>query len=576
MTSSDEKKMEGMEMKTLRSAFRRSWAGAAVTSALALSAGAAAAQEILILAEDVPAGLNYDGPSAAIPASQQGMVTLLEPLVGYADGATSDSGVVMPDFTRFEGRLAESWSFDESTLTWTFNLRQGVVGCDGATFNADDVIYTFARAKSVSGAAPIGWFLSNVGSIAGFGVEVFGEDPAAKELGDAVVKIDDYTIQIRQSEPNALFLPVLTIFGLLIFDKETMEANATAEDPWSHDYVNNVGAPGFGGYCLSSWTKNEEISYVANPNYYRGAPDVERVTVRRVPQSSNRVVVLQSGQADLVTGLTPREFDSLRGKEGFAVAGVRGNENMFLHMNFDVPPFDNITLRQAIAHAIPFDQIIANGYFGQATQWMGLVPSGYPGFAPTAQFTYDPDRARELLAEAGFPNGEGLDAFPGAFALSYVSEKESTLGPIVNIIQTALREVGIPATLDPIPQTQYGDRQLVKRDLPFAINDQEKPIGVDAGYATQLFFVSPDKGGLNNMVNYRNPELDALWAEARVNPDPAARDAQLLKIQEMLAADVAWLPIVEYNTQWAFADRLSGLKWYPDNSIRYVDLKVAD
>jgi len=99
---------------------------------------------------------------------------------------------------------------------------------------------------------------------------------------------------------------------------------------------------------------------------------------------------------------------------------------------------------------------------------------------------------------------------------------------------------------------------------------------VDAGYATQLFFVSPESGGLNNMVNYRNPELDALWAEARVNPDPAARDAQLLTIQEMLAADVAWLPIVEYNTQWAFNDRLSGLKWYPDNSIRYVDLKVAE
>jgi peptide/nickel transport system substrate-binding protein len=552
----------------------RTFASVAATSALALTAGSGWAQEILILAEDVPAGLNYDGPSAASPASQQGMVTLLEPLVGYAEGPVAESGVRMPDFSNFEGRLAESWSFDEATLTWTFNLRQGVVGCDGATFNADDVIYTFARAKSVSGAAPIGWFLSNVGSIDGFGPEVFGDDPAAKELGDSIVRIDDYTVQIRQSEPNALFLPVLTIFGLLIFDKETMEANATEEDPWSHDYVNNVGAPGFGAYCLDRWTKDEEISYVANPDYFAGAPDIERVTVRRVPQSSNRVVVLRSGQADLVTGLTPREFDSLRGQEGFTVAGIRGNENMFLHMNFDVPPFDNVTLRQAIAHAIPFEQIIANGYFGQATQWEGLVPSGYPGFAPTAQFTYDPDRARELLAEAGYPNGEGLD--PAVFALSYVSEKESTLGPIVNIIQSALREVGIPASLDPIPQTQYGDRQLVKRDLPFAINDQEKPIGVDAGYATQLFFVSPENGGLNNMVNYRNPELDAAWAEARVDPDPASRDATLLAIQEMLAADVAWLPIVEYNTQWAHKSGITGLRWYPDNSIRYVDLSVAE
>ncbi|MDT2074368.1 MAG: ABC transporter substrate-binding protein [Planktomarina sp.] len=548
-----------------------------VTAALcALSiVGGATAQEILILAEDVPAGLNYDGPAAAIPSSQQGMVTLLEPLVGYADGETI-GGVTLPDFETFEGRLAESWDFDADSLTWTFNLRQGVSGCGGATFDADDVMYTFQRAKSVSGAAPIGWFLSNVASIHGFGPEVFGDDAAAKELGDSIVKVDDYTVQIRQAEPNALLLPVLTIFGLLIFDKEIMEDNATEADPWSHDYVNNIGAPGFGGYCLESWAKNEQITYSAFPDYYRGAPDATRVSVRRVPQSSNRLVVLRSGQADLVTGLTPREFNSLADVDGVTVAGVTGNENLFIHMNFDVAPFDNIKLRQAIAHAIPFEQIIAAGYFGEATQWEGFVPSTYPGYTPSAGFSYNPDKARTLLAEAGYPDGAGLDAFADSFALSYVSEKESTLGPIVNVIQTALREVGIPATLDPIPQTQYGDRQLVKRDLPFAVNDQEKPIGVDAGYAVQLFFVSPEKGGLNNMVNYRNPELDAMWSEARVDPNSVTRDAILAKIQGMLAADVAWLPIVEYRTQWAFNDKINGMKWYPDNSIRYTDLQISE
>lgn len=538
-------------------------------------AGTAMAQDILILAEDVPAGLNYDGPAAAIPSSQQGMVTLLEPLVGYADGETVD-GVILPDFSTFEGRLAENWDFDEESLTWTFNLREGVSGCGGATFDADDVMYTFQRAKSVSGAAPIGWFLSNVASIHGFGPEVFGDDPAAKELGDSIVKIDDYTVQIRQAEPNALLLPVLTIFGLLIFDKEIMEANATEADPWSHDYVNNTGAPGFGGYCLESWAKSEQITYSAFPDYYRGAPDATRVSVRRVPQSSNRLVVLRSGQADIVTGLTPREFNSIADVDGLTVAGVTGNENLFIHMNFDVEPFDNIKLREAIAHAIPFEQIIATGYFGEATQWQGLVPSTYPGFTPATGFSYDPDMARTLLAEAGYADGAGLEAFADAFALSYVSEKESTLGPIVNVIQTALRDVGIPATLDPIPQTQYGDRQLVKRDLPFAVNDQEKPIGVDAGYAIQLFFVSPENGGLNNMVNYRNAELDAMWAEARIDPDSASRDATLATIQDMLAADVAWLPIVEYRTQWAFSNDVSGLKWYPDNSIRYSDLKISE
>ncbi|MFN0116475.1 MAG: ABC transporter substrate-binding protein [Paracoccaceae bacterium] len=542
----------------------------------AAAAAPLAAQEILILSEDIPAGLDYDGPSAAIPAAQQGMVTLMEPLVMYKAGAANDTGVTLPDFSQYEGRLAESWTFDAASLTWTFKLRQGVKGCNGATFNADDVVYTFARAKSVSGAAPIGWFLSNVGSIAGFTTDVFGDNAEAKKLGDEVTRIDDHTVAIRQAEPNALFLPVLTIFGLLIYDKETMEANATAEDPWSHNYANEVNAPGFGGYCLNKWTKGESISYTANPDYFAGAPAVSKVTVQRVPQSSNRVVVLQSGQAQLVTGLTPREYDSLRATEGLAVGGVQGNENLFIHMNFKTPPFDNPKVRQAIAHAIPFDQIIANGYFGQAAQWQGMVPSSYPGFKASAAYAYDPEKARALLAEAGFEGGAGLDAFADAFRLSYVAEKESTLGPIVNIIQTSLREVGIPAELDPIPQTQYGDRQLVKRDLPFAVNDQEKPIGVDAGYAIQLFFVSADKGGLNNMVNYSNATVDETWAKARVEADGAKRSEMVGMIQDQLSADVAWLPVVEYKTQWAHTAKLSGLRWYPDNSLRYVDLKLAE
>lgn len=551
-----------------------------LTTILMASAGmtlaahsAASAQQLLILAEDVVAGFDYDGPSAAIPSSQQGMVTLLEPLVRYAPGAVNESGVQMPDFSKFEGALAESWTYDEATLTWTLKLRQNVKGCNGATFTADDVVYTFARAKSVSGAAPIGWFLSNVASIEGFTPAVFGDDPKAKELGDEVKKIDDYTVQIKQSEPNALFLPVLSIFGLLVFDKETMEEHKTDADPWSHNYVNNENAPGFGAYCLESWKKNQEITYKANTDYYGGAPKIERVSVRRVPQSSNRLVVLRTGQAQLVTGLTPKEYDSLRSVENLKVGGVIGNENMFVHMNFKSKPFDNPKLREAIAHAIPYDQIIKTGYFGQATKWDGVVPSGYPGYAAAkTPFKYDPEQAKKLLAEAGYPDGAGLDAFADAFQLSYVAEKESTLGPIVNIIQSSLRNIGIPASLNPIPQTQYGDRQLVKRDLPFAINDQEKPVGVDAGYAVQLFFVSADKGGLNNMVNYSNATVDDLWAKARIEPDATKRVDMLGQIQSQVYGDLAWLPVVEYKTQWAYSSKLKGMRWHPDNSIRYSDL----
>jgi len=543
-----------------------------------LAASPALSADLLVLAEDVPAGLDYDGASIAIPATQTGVDNLLEPLVYYKEMGTNDEGVIVHDFTQFEGRLAESWSFDESTLTWTFNLRRGVKGCDGATFDADDVIYTFARAKSTSGAAPIGWFLSNVGSIDNFTTAVFGDSPEAmeaKKLGDEVQKVDQYTVKIRQSAPNALFLHVLTIFGTYIYDKETMEANATEDDPWSHKYNDNVNAPGFGAWCLDRWEKDKEFAVSANPDYYRGKPYFDRVVLRKVPQSANRVVILRSGQAGLIERVTPKEFDSLRGVRGVKVAGVLGNENLFVHMNFKTPPFDNPKVRQVIAHAIPYDAIVKDAYFGNAKKWVGQIPTSYTDYhEPSTTYSEDIEKAKALLAEAGFPNGDGLDQYEGAFNMAYVAEKESTLGPIANLIKTNLAKIGIDVQLDPLPQTTYGDRQLVKKDLPFAINDQEKPIAPDAAYGLLLFFVSAEKGGLNTMVNYSNERVDELFASALIEGDAAKRTAQLAEAQEILAKEVAWLPVVEWKTQWAFNDKIKGIKWHADNSIRWFDLSM--
>lgn len=552
------------------------WIGVIGGAALAIAPALAAPSRTLVfLSDDVAAGLDSDGPAAALPNSQTAFVNLMDPLVAYAPGGVNEEGVRRPDFRAFEGRLAERWTYDTATRTWTFALRRGVYGCAGNEFTADDVLYTFARAKSVSGAAPIGWFLLNTGSVAGFTSAVF-KDPAARVLGNAVEKVDRYTVRIRQSEPNVLFLPVLTTFGMLMFDHREVERHATPDDPWAHEYVNNVVAPGFGPYCLERWSKGDQVVFRANPRYYRGRPAIDRVVMKRVPQSSNRYILMRMGQAQLAEKLTPKELKVLRADGPVRVAGIGGNESLFIHMNFGVPPFDSRTFRQAIAAAIPYDRIVRTGYFGQAAKWDGVVPSSYPGFAPRQPpVYYDPKEAERLLAAAGYPGGRGLEKFADALHLIYAAEKEATIGPIATVIRSALRAVGIPVELEPIPLTQYGDRQLVKKDLPFALNDQEKPAVVDAGYAIVLFFVSSDKGGVNNMVRYSNPDVDALWSRIRTEGDPGTRDRLLADAQAQLNRDLAWLPVVEYRTQWALDPSLRGLTWYPDNAIRFFDLSFA-
>ena len=278
--------------------------------------------------------------------------------------ARSNGEVARLDFSRFEGRLAERFEFDATTRTWTFHLRRGVRGCTGNELTADDVIYTFARAKSVSGAAPIGWFLASTGGVAGFTSAVF-ESPAARVLDDSVRRIDRYTVAIRQAGDGPLMLPALATFGLLIFDSRELQRRATPADPWAHEYVNNVTAPGFGAYCVERWAKGNEMILRANPRYYRGPPAIGRVAIKRVPQSSNRCVLMRMGEAHLAERLTPKEYRALRERGRTAVSGTTGNESLFLHMNFRAKPFDDVRVRQAIAHAVPYDRIIRDGYYAE-------------------------------------------------------------------------------------------------------------------------------------------------------------------------------------------------------------------
>jgi peptide/nickel transport system substrate-binding protein len=547
---------------------------AGVVAALLAGSSALAQSQLLFLAEDVPAGLDYDGPSVSTNTSQTGFINLSEPLIYYPYGPTNAEGVRTLDYSKYEGRLVERWEFDEPSLTWTFHLRKGVKSCAGNEFTADDVIYTFERAKSVSGKAPIGWFLSNVGSIDGFTRDVF-KPGADKSLGNAVVKVDDYTVKIKQSVANRMFLMVMTIYATYPYDSKEMKKHATAADPWTHDYVNTVNAPAFGAYCLERWVKDDEFVMKANPNYYRGKPAVERIVIKKVPQSSNRTLALRGGNAGLTQRLTTREFNGLRNSKGVKVAGIYGNEVLIMNLNFKTPPFDNPKVRQAIAYAMPYQQIATVGYAGSAQRMDGHFSRSLNGYSKTStQYVTDIPKAKQLLAEAGYPDGKGFEKFPDAFKLAFVAERESFLGPIATVIQSGLKDVGIPVQLDPLPQTQMSDRRIVKKDLPMALSDQEKPVGPDVGYATMLFFVSTAAGGVNNLANYSNPEVDRLFAEAKVEMDSTKRLALLKEIQETLQRDLAWIPLVETKTEWAFSDKLSGVTWHPENSIHFIDLSM--
>lgn len=537
-----------------------------------LAPAAQAETQLLYLAEDVPVSLDPDGPSSTVNTSQVGRINLLEPLVGYPIKTTNEDGIKIPDFTTFAPRLAESWEYDPATLTWTMHLRHGVIGCSGNEFTADDVVYTFARALSVSGATTTAWFSGSVGGVKGFAAALKG---GSKDLGDAIEVVDPYTVKIKQDAPNAFFLLALSLHPIYMFDAKAMKAHSTPADPWSHDYANTESVAGYGPYCLERWVKGDEFVVRANEHYYRGKPPIDRIVMKKVPQSSNRLVTLKSGQAGLIQGLTPREYASLKGAKGVTVGGVYGNETLFIVPNFHSPVWQDKKLREALAYGIDYNQLLQTGYLGSARKWNSLDPTSFPGAIPSlAKYQYDPEKAKQLLVEAGYPGGAGLEKFPEDMKLTYASEREATLGPVANVLQSSLRAVGIPIVLDPISQSQMASRRLVKRDLPLALSDIDKAVAVDSVYQFNLFFLTREKGGIVNTNYYSDAKLDDLILSSRASGSLQEKLAAAAKLQDILAEDLPWVPIAETRTQWAYTSKLHGLTWYPDNSIRWFDLSL--
>jgi peptide/nickel transport system substrate-binding protein len=531
--------------------------------------------QLTVLSEDVPSTLDLDSPGVAPDNSQTGVVNTMEPLVYFAKGEVNDEGIQLLDFDKIEGRLAESWEFDKAAKTWTFKLREGVKSCEGNPFTADDVVYTFQRAKSASGGLAHAWFLANQLGIKGFQKL---EDPGpARELKDTEVeKLDDFTVRFHMTGENPLVLTTLAHFGLSIFDKEGMEAHKTAKDPWSHEFTENKGVASFGPYCVESWKKHSEFVATANPNYFRGKPAVERVVYRAVPSTANRVAAVRSGAGQLAEHLTPSDYDSLRDASDVEVGGVYGNQTLMLQMNWKVKPLQSEQLRDAIGYAIPYQDIIDRAYFGRARVWKGVMPSTYPGYSePSTQYTYDPERAKQLLAEAGFPGGKGLEAFKDAVQLSYVTERASTLEPVATLMRDALKGVGIPAELNPMPQAQYADARYNKKTLATVLDDAEKPVVPSAAYGIALLFVSNKYGPPSNNTNYSNPRVDDLVFKLQKTTDGAKRDEIMAEIQDIVMEDGNFIPIAEYQTQWAYSPALQGLTWNTDNTIRWFDLRLG-
>lgn len=487
--------------------------------------------------------LDVDGLALWHHASTETVNNLYDPLFFYPF-TTLPSGIRVPDFTApVEGWLAESYEASADGKTWTIKLREGVVSQYGNELDADDVVWSYQRHF---GVVSVAMFVANTIGLT---------DPGQIE------KVDQYTVRFNLPEVNPLFINGLTLFWNAIYDSDEMKKHATGDDPWAQEWLSKNPA-GFGPYRVESWTPGQEMVLVAREDYYRGQPAITQVIMREIPSSANRVAAIRAGDIDIAKKLTAQQRDELTDVAGIEIVPFYpGNQYVWLITNTRKPPLDDRRVRQAIAYAIPYGEIVNTIFYGLAEVMKTHIAATYPEVTDQYwQYDTDETKAKTLLDQSGTT---GLQ-----LTLTYPVDQPEIEQMAVQI-QTALRGVGVELTLEKLAAAVFEERKQ-KGEFELALSNTDQPWFPDIAYATGLYFLTD---ATFNFTGSDIPDLDAAYAEAQTILDPELRRPYLLKIQELLAREMPYIPIVTIGEQPVFRDDVEGYAWYLPNAIRFDGLK---
>jgi peptide/nickel transport system substrate-binding protein len=499
---------------------------------LGLVPGAAEAQE------RPPAQLGgvYRRPLGNDPATLD--PARLRDIYSLAVGQQLFDGLVQFDQTlSITPALAQFWVASRDGLTWTFTLRKGVKFHHGREVTADDVIYSFTRLldpRLHSGGAD--HFMTIQGAAD------FREGRVKQVSG--LVAVDRYTVRVTLTEAPVPFVSILAVGQAKIVPRELVEEQGEAF---------GTQPVGTGPFRFVRWERGKEIVLAANPDYFDGPPKLARLVFRIFPGERLDGVFADFQAGNLEDSpIPPKDYRQIIANQAYQY--VRRPIFSLRHygINTRLKPLDDRRVRQALIYAIDREAVVSDVWLGRYAPARGILPPGTLGFNPKLKgYTYDPARARELLAQAGYPGGRGLP--PIVFWSSVRSEEMLREH---ERIQKDLQAVGVTAEFQYNPDWPSFSKAMAERKLPVFLRGWFADVPDPENFLAKLFYSTSPW----NYMGYANPAVDALLEKARGEPDVARRVEVYRRAEELVMEDAAVIPIWHHTYERLFQPYVKGVE----------------
>jgi peptide/nickel transport system substrate-binding protein len=438
------------------------------------------------------------------------LVNIYEGLVRYAPGTLE-----------VEPALAESWEISEDGTVYTFQLRDGVTFHDGTPFDAEAVKFNFDRMLDEehplhgTGPFPLSFFFGAI---------------------EETEVVDELTVRFHLDEPYAPFLSNLAYPTGLIVSPAAVETHVD-------EFARNPA--GTGPFMFRLWESNRQVALQRNEDYWDAAPPLAGVVFRPITDANARVSEMLSGGIDLMVEVPPDNVQLFADDPQFVLHEEAGPHLWFLILNTREAPFDDVRMRRAVNYAIDKESLVTNVLQGTATVAAGPTPEAF-GWAYNEDlepYPYDPDRARALIAEAGYEDG--------AETVFLVTEGGSGMldpVPMGTAIQADLAAVGIDARIETyewntfLNQVNPGlEGKAGMAQMAWMTNDPDT-----LPFLALRTEAMPDQGGFNSGY-YSNPEVDALLEQARRETDQEERARLYKEMQAIVQEDAPWAFIASWQ-----------------------------